>query len=313
MIVPDSGPPSPRPSPAIAGEGDPNVDALSSPPPQSGGGQGGGRQEGSTAESTTREVTVERWRKGSVERVLDHVAEEVPVALTYHGVPHVVMLATPADLEDLATGFTLSEQIVTGPAEIRSVEAVRRDDDALEVRIGIDAERFSELLRRQRNMTGRTGCGLCGARTVEDAIRDPDAVKGAISVSVMELHAALADLRHRQLINAQTGSVHAAAWVLPGGGIQIVREDVGRHNALDKVIGAVVRAKGDFATGYFIVTSRASYEMVQKTAIVGCAFIAAVSAPTAFAIRLAEAAGVTLVGFAREHQHVVYANPWRLT
>lgn len=271
------------------------------------GGQGGG-----APGLATREVMVERWRDGRVERVADRVAEEVPVALTYHGVPHVVMLTTPSDLEDLAVGFSLSEQIVAAPAEIRSVEAGIRDDGELEVRIGIDPERFSGLLRRQRNLTGRTGCGLCGAQTIEEAIRNPAAVTAGVTVAVAELHAALRDLQHRQTINAQTGSVHAAAWVVPGRGIEIVREDVGRHNALDKVIGAVVRANGDFTEGYFIVTSRASYEMVQKAAIVGGTFLAAVSAPTAFAIRLAEATGLTLVGFAREHQHVVYANPQRL-
>lgn len=264
------------------------------------------------ASRTFREVTVERWRDGQLQRTRDQVAEEVPVALTYHGVPHVVMLATPANLEDLAVGFTLSEEIVAGREEIMSVESVARDDGALEVRIGIAAGRFSGLLRRQRNMTGRTGCGLCGAETVEDAIRNPQSVGSNMSVSTAALHAALQDLQRWQQINLLTGSVHAAAWVLPDRGIQLVREDVGRHNALDKVIGAVARSNADFSAGYFLVTSRASYEMVQKTATVGAPFIAAVSAPTAFAIRLAEATGVTLVGFLREKQHVVYANPGRL-
>jgi formate dehydrogenase accessory protein FdhD len=131
-------------------------------------------------------------------------------------------------------------------------------------------------------------------------------------VATQSIPCARKDLKSRQEINARTGSVHAAAWVVPESGIQFVREDVGRHNALDKVIGAVVRSGGDFTRGYFIVTSRASYEMVQKAATVGASFLAAVSAPTAFAIRLAEAAGLTLVGFAREHQHVVYAHPQRL-
>jgi FdhD protein len=266
--------------------------------------------------ATSCEVTVERWRDGTTTQVSDQVAEEVPVALTYHGVPHVVMLTTPADLEDLAVGFTLSESIVAHREEIRSVEAAQRDDGALEVRIGIAADRFSELLRRQRNLTGRTGCGLCGAQTVEEAIRNPPPVNRGVTVDIKALHQALVDLKQLQEINARTGSVHAAAWVVPGpgiqSGIQFVREDVGRHNALDKTIGAIVRAGGDFAAGYFLITSRASYEMVQKAATVGATFLAAVSAPTAFAIRLAAATGVTLVGFAREHQHVVYANPSRL-
>lgn len=262
--------------------------------------------------STIREVTVHRWRDGDVQRVADQVAEEVPVGLVFNGVPHVVMLATPANLEDLAVGFTLSESIVDSPSEIQSVEATTRDDGTLEVRIGITASKLSELLRRQRNMTGRTGCGLCGAQKVEDAIRQPVPVTGGVSVDVKSLHDALRDLRDRQEINLLTGSVHAAAWVMPDTGIKLVREDVGRHNALDKVIGAVVRAGGDFKHGYFVVTSRASYEMVQKAVTVGGTLLAAVSAPTAFAIRMAESAGLTLIGFAREHQHVVYAHPSRL-
>src|SRR5688500_1155201 len=167
-------------------------------------------------------VTEQRWRDGEIERVADQVAEEVPVALTFHGVPHVVMLATPANLEDLAVGFTLSEMIVDSPGEIQSVEAVTREDGALEVRISIAAAKFSELLRRQRNLTGRTGCGLCGAQTVEDAIRPPQPVRDGVSVGVKSLHAALMDLRQRQEINLRTGSVHAAAWVLPDDGIQLV-------------------------------------------------------------------------------------------
>jgi len=265
-----------------------------------------------TVSATVSEVTVRRWRDGVSHDVIDHVAEEAPVALTYHGVPHVVMLATPADLADLAVGFTLSEQVVADPAEIRSVEAARREDGELEVRIGIAAARFSELLRRQRNLTGRTGCGLCGVQTIEEAIRTPAAVPDSYTVDVDELHAALRELTGRQQINARTGSVHAAAWAVPGKGIQVVREDVGRHNALDKVIGAIARAGIDMGTGYLLVTSRASYEMVQKAATVGVAMLAAVSAPTGLAIRLAQSAGLTLVGFARERQHVVYAHSQRL-
>jgi FdhD protein len=264
------------------------------------------------APATSAEVIVHRWRDGDVSRVVDHVAEEVPVALVYHGVPHVVMLATPANLEDLAVGFTLSESIVADRSEIQSVDYLQRDDGALEVRIAIAADKFSELLRRQRNLTGRTGCGLCGAQTVEEAIRQPAPVSGGVTVSVQSLHETLVQLRELQQINSITGSVHAAAWVTSAG-IQLVREDVGRHNALDKVIGAVTRSGGDFSSGYFVVTSRASYEMVQKAVTVGGTFLAAVSAPTAFAVRLAVASGLTLVGFAREHQHVVYAHPSRLT
>jgi FdhD protein len=257
------------------------------------------------------QVHVQRCVDGNVEHTHDQVAEEQPVALSYHGIPHVVMLATPADLEDLAMGFTLSEALVDQPSEIRSVELFT-EQGALQVHIGIEPERFAALLHRQRNLTGRTGCGLCGAETIEQAIRHPAAVEHGVSITPQELHAALADLHTRQPLNAKTGSVHAAAWALPGKGIQLVREDVGRHNALDKVIGALVRANVDCRTGYLIITSRASYEMVQKAATVGITLLAAVSAPTALAIKLAEQANLTLIGFARQRQYVVYAHAQRL-
>jgi len=260
------------------------------------------------------DVLVRRWRNGKHEEVTDQLAEEVPVAFTYHGVPYVVMLATPADLADLALGFTLSEGIVADRSEVLSIDVAARENDVYNVNIRIRTERFSQLLRRQRNTTGRTGCGLCGEATVEEAIRTPARVPQGVAVHAAELHAALVDLRSRQSLNAVTGSVHAAAWAVPGEGIVVVREDVGRHNALDKVIGALQRDPPGRALdqGYFLITSRASYEMVQKTATVGGAFLVAVSAPTAFAVRLARASGMTLVGFARENQRVVYAAPERL-
>ena len=261
--------------------------------------------------SVTHAVAVRRWRNGVEEQVTDQVAEEVPVALIYQGVPHVVMLVTPADLVDLAYGFTLSEQVAEA-SEIGSVAAQPRDDGSQEVRIAIPAARFSELLRRQRNLTGRTGCGLCGVEKIEDAIRVLRPVDAGVRVSVGEMHSAIERLHELQQINLKTGSVHAAAWVQPGEGISIVREDVGRHNALDKVIGAVARANQDFTSGYLLVTSRASFEMVQKAAVVGATCLVAVSAPTAFAVRLATESNLTLVGFARTNQHVVYSHPQRL-
>ncbi len=258
------------------------------------------------------EVSVDRWTGGKTTRTTDEVAEEAPVALVYHGVPHVVMLATPADFEDFAVGFTLSEGLVLRPDEIRSVE-VTRGAEATDVRVTVAAERFAELLHRRRNLTGRTGCGLCGAETADDAIRNVAAVGPGPSVTVAGLHKAIEQLSSGQPINSKTGSVHAAAWVIPGEGIRLVREDVGRHNALDKAIGALVRAGADLSAGYMLITSRASFEMVQKCATVGISFLAALSAPTGFAVRLAEKTGLTLVAFARRDKHVVYANPGRLT
>jgi FdhD protein len=260
---------------------------------------------------TSSEVNVERWFQGELTRKTDQVAEEMPVALVYHGVPHVVMLATPADLEDFAVGFTLSEGLVGKPEEIRSVE-VTLGEEAADVKVTVAWERFSALLQRRRNLTGRTGCGLCGAETADDAIRELPRVGQGPTVSVQDLHEAIEHLGSLQPINARTGSVHAAAWVIPGKGIQLVREDVGRHNALDKAIGALVRSGADFESGYMLITSRASFEMVQKSATVGISFLAALSAPTAFAVRVAERTGLTLVAFARQDRHVVYTHRGRL-
>jgi formate dehydrogenase accessory protein FdhD len=266
---------------------------------------------GQATAAVSAEVAVERWTRGTVACTTDLVAEEMPVALVYHDVPHVVMLATPADLEDYAVGFTLSEGLVAHADEIRGVEVIP-GEASVDVKISVAWERFTQLLQRRRNLTGRTGCGLCGAETAEDAIRECAPVPAGISITAAELHEAMKQLAARQPINARTGSVHAAAWVVPGKGIQVVREDVGRHNALDKTIGALARAKADFAAGYMLITSRASYEMVQKCATVGVSLLVALSAPTAFAVRLAERSGLTLVAFARADQHVVYAHPQRL-
>jgi FdhD protein len=260
---------------------------------------------------TVRQVSVQREQVGAVEQVTDYVAEERPVALHYYRLPYVVMLASPADLEDLGVGFTLSEGIVDAADEIRGVELVR-DGENLAVHLNITGERLSRILQRQRNLTGRTGCGLCGVESVEEAIRHPAAVGAGVRVTSAEIHAELAKLQTQQPLNLKTGSVHAAAWALPGKGIQLVREDVGRHNALDKVIGALARTGTDLSAGYLIITSRASYEMVQKAATVGVSLVVAVSAPTALAIDLATETGVTLIGFARADRHVVYAHPQRL-
>jgi FdhD protein len=261
--------------------------------------------------AVSAQLPVQRWTHGTLAHTTDQVAEEVPVALVYHDVPHVVMLATPANLEDYAVGFTLSEGLVARVDEIRGVEVTFGEASA-DVKISVAWERFTQLLQRRRNLTGRTGCGLCGAETAADAIRECAAVPAGVSVTAAELHESIAQLAQRQPINAHTGSVHGAAWVVPGEGIKVVREDVGRHNALDKTIGALARTGTDFGTGYMLMTSRASYELVQKCATVGIPMLVALSAPTAFAVRLAQRSGLTLVAFARADRHVVYAHPQRL-
>jgi FdhD protein len=260
---------------------------------------------------TTSERTVERYSKGLTTHATDRLAEEVPIALVYHGVPHVVMLASPADLEDFAVGFTVSEGLVANSREIQEIQ-VEEGPEAIDVRIRIAPARFSALLAQRRNLTGRTGCGLCGAETLEQAMRPVASVGSWPDIDAGEMHGALRELSSHQPVNAQTGSVHAAGWVVAGKGLHCVREDVGRHNALDKTIGALLRSEMDLSAGYMLITSRASYEMVQKSATVGIGLLAAVSAPTALAIRVAEQSGLTLVGFARDGQHVVYAHPTKI-
>ena len=262
-------------------------------------------------DSAVTPLPVRRWRAGSWQDVIDNVAAEVPVALSYNSIPHVVMMATPLDLEDMGVGFTVSEGLVAGYSELRGVTLDVASGE-YELRLSVTGSRLGELLDRRRNLTGRTGCGVCGAETVEDAIRRPPPVPQGGSTSREDLVGALRRLRSLQPLGALAGSLHAAAWVGWDGNVQLVREDVGRHNALDKLIGAKLRGGEDLADGYVMVTSRASYEMVQKTATLGIRMLVAVSAPTALGVELARQCGLTLVGFAREEQQVIYRCPDRL-
>jgi FdhD protein len=254
---------------------------------------------------------VERWQSNIRSIQQDYIAEEVPVSLVYNGVPHVVMLVTPTNLEDFALGFSITEGIIESPPELLSSHVYNRSN-GIEVRLEIPDQRFHYLSDKGRNLTGRTGCGLCGASTLKQAIRDPKPVQGELNVSAEELFSSLADINEHQQLNQLTGAVHAAAWIVPGQGVQYVREDVGRHNALDKLIGLLLRIGKNPAAGFVVITSRASYELVQKATSVGITLLAAMSAPTGLAIRLAEEAGLTLVGFVRDNQHVVYTHPGRL-
>ncbi|WP_262964969.1 formate dehydrogenase accessory sulfurtransferase FdhD [Methylobacter psychrophilus] len=256
--------------------------------------------------------SVDRWQNGLHEQKQDYIAEEVPISLIYNGMPHVVMLATPTNLEEFALGFSITEGIIKNPQELLSARIYNRSN-GIEVQLKIPDNRFQGMADKGRNLTGRTGCGLCGASTLKQAIRQPNQVNGELSLSGAQLRSALTDIKQHQTLNRLTGAVHAAAWVIPGQGIVDLREDVGRHNALDKLIGLLLRTGKDLSAGFVIVTSRASYEMVQKTAWVGITMLAAISAPTGLAIRLADETGLTLIGFARDDQHVVYTHPQRLT
>jgi FdhD protein len=254
---------------------------------------------------------VERHRGGETTHRLDAVAEEVPIAFVYNGRPHAVMLATPADLEDFALGFSLSEAIVGAPAECEKVE-IAPTLGGIELRIAVPAARAASLAARVRQLTGRTGCGLCGAQTLEAAVRHPPPVAEPTPIADAALRRALDALAARQTINVATGATHAAAWATPDGAVALVREDVGRHNALDKLIGAMARARVDPRRGFLLVTSRASYEMVMKAATVGIGILAAISAPTALAIALAAEANLTLIAFARPQGHSIYTHAARI-
>ena len=253
---------------------------------------------------------VYRWRNGRTQIDRDCIAEEVPIALLYNDRPHVVMMATPHDLDDFALGFSLSEAVIAGASELDLLE-IRSLLEGIQVRLRIPAVRADALEVRGRNLTGRTGCGLCGVQALENALRQPSPVSGGRAIDVAALHRTLAQLQDCQPLNAATGATHAAAWARADGGIALLREDVGRHNALDKLIGALARSGTDPHDGFLVITSRASYEMVQKAATVGITLMAAISAPTALAIQLAESTGVTLIGFARSAGHVVYTHPAR--
>jgi FdhD protein len=254
---------------------------------------------------------IRRYRSGTLADATDAIAEEVPIALVYNDRPHVVMMATPRDLDDFVLGFSLSEGVIADAAELASIET-QTLLEGIEVRMRIPEARAEVLESRRRNLTGRTSCGLCGAQALEDAVRQPPKVGAGPSIDNDALHRALAQMHDLQPLNVATGATHAAAWARHDGEIALLREDVGRHNALDKLIGAMSTARESVDEGFLVVTSRASYEMVQKSATVGIALLAAISAPTALAIHLAEETGMTLIGFARPEGHVVYAGPERI-
>ena len=239
------------------------------------------------------------------------IAEECAVALSYNRVSHAVMMASPADLEDFALGFSLNEGILGGPEQVEELEVVVADG-GIELRMWIDPARMGVLDRRRRRMAGPSGCGLCGLESLSDAVRPPPRVGEGRAVRVEDVFAAAASLYPAQVLNHATRAVHAAGFWRPGAGLVAVREDVGRHNALDKLAGALARAGEAAADGVLLMTSRVSVELVQKAAVLGASVLVAVSAPTALALRVAEAAGITVVGVARQDGFEVFTHPWRV-
>jgi len=256
-------------------------------------------------------ATETHFRDGRVEVRRAMLAEEVPVAFEYNGVSHAVMLATPGNLEDFALGFSVSEGIVDGLTEIYGIET-QRSARGITVAIDIASEAFARLKSRRRTLAGRTGCGICGAENLEQVLRPlPELGDQGPALRPEAVSAALASLMRAQRLQKVTGAVHGAAWSSVDGSAELVREDVGRHNALDKLVGAVLRARANAQPGFVDVTSRASIEMVQKAACIATTLVA-VSAPTRLAARIAHDCGLTLVGFARGSEFSVYSHPWRI-
>jgi FdhD protein len=256
---------------------------------------------------------VDRWKHGEATHEDDCVAEEMPIAMLYNGVSFAVMMASPHDLHDFALGFSLSEGLLDSPQQLLQID-VQTLLEGVQLSLTVDAVAHGAHLAQQpqRLLPGRSGCGICGTRELEQAVRHSPPVGTGITLTRGALERSLSQLQARQPMNAATGAVHAAAWADAEGNIVLVREDVGRHNALDKLIGALHRAGIDPPTGMALVTSRASYEMVTKASSAGMTVLAAISAPTALAIELARSAGITLIGFARPGSHNVYTHPHRL-
>ena len=250
-------------------------------------------------------------RGGALTESQDWLADEVPVALVFNGISHAVMLATPLDLEDFALGFGLTEGLLERADELYGAE-VRPDPAGVRVEMEVSSACFARLKDRRRSMAGRTGCGLCGTESLEQ-VEPPlqPLLPCATPLSPPAIAAALRALPSRQPLQQRTGATHAAAWCGPDGALRLVREDVGRHNALDKLVGAMVEAGTDPRDGFCCITSRASVEMVRKAVAAGITALIAVSAPTARAVATARQAGLALAGFARRDDLVLYANDSR--
>ncbi len=257
----------------------------------------------------TRQVDRTVWRSGELKTDVDRVVTETAVAFVYNGISHAVMMSTPSDLEDLALGFSLSESILASPDQLLGLDVVEQEQ-GIELAMEITAEPFAALKHRRRSLAGRSGCGLCGVESLQQLQLPVACVGQASSTTQLALQRALEQLGQSQPLKSLTGGVHAAAWCDPAGDLQFVREDVGRHNALDKLLGAL--ARGGDTNGFAVVTSRASYEMVAKAAACGVEILGAVSAPTNLAIDYAQQSGLTLLGFIQAGRQVLYTHPQRI-
>lgn len=256
-------------------------------------------------------VSSQVWRAGAVGEGARDVPEETPVALVFDAATEAVMMATPADLEDFAYGFSLNEGLIETLEEVQTLDIVP-GEHGIEARLWLKPDRGRAVAARRRLRTGPTGCGLCGVESLEDAIRVRGCIDAHLRLSPADVTAALAALQGRQPLGKATRAVHAAAFWAPGGGLVMVREDVGRHNALDKLTGALARQGVDPRMGAVVLTSRVSVEMVQKAVAMGAPVLIAISAPTALALRTAAAAGLTVVAVARDDGFEVFTGPERI-
>ena len=258
-----------------------------------------------------REGVRTRWRGDAGEEGVRALAEETPVAIVYDAASYAVMMATPLDLEDFALGLSLTEGVIASPGEIEGIEVVE-NEFGVEARVWLTPRRRSALADRRRRLAGPTGCGLCGIDSLAEAARTPARVHAGVTLTPEDILAATGALDAAQPLGRLTRAVHAAAFWRPDQGLVALREDVGRHNALDKLAGALARGGVAGGEGAVVLTSRVSVEMVQKAAVVGAGVLIAVSAPTTLAVGTAEAAGITLVGVARADGFEVFSHPHRV-
>lgn len=250
-------------------------------------------------------VETQKWQDQQLHSFTDQVIEEVPVALVYNGITQAVMMATPCDLEDFAVGFSLSEAIIETTDQVYDLQ-IAEHDTGFEIDLTINSENFQALKNYRRNMTGNTGCGLCGVDSLAAALRSARQLEKATLPEPDAIQKAISSLTSWQLLQQHTGACHAAVWCNMQGEKQLLREDVGRHNALDKLIGAIYSSKLSAKTGFVLISSRASYEMIHKTSFLECANLVAVSAPTSLAISQAKQINMNLIGFARNGKYNVY-------
>jgi len=256
-------------------------------------------------------VSVFAWSNGRAGRKSRAVPAEVPVAFVYDGTAEAVMMATPADLEDFATGFSLNERVVQSRSDLSAV-SINSGASGIEVRIALDVEAGRVHAARRRRRVGPVGCGLCGIESLADALPALPKVSAHLRLTPEAIMAATRAMAPLQVLNAETRAVHAAAFLVLGEGIVALREDVGRHNALDKLAGALARAGRSAASGAILMTSRLSVELVQKAAVMGAGVLAAISVPTALAIAEAEKAGITLCGIVRDDGLEIFTHPQRM-